>query len=91
MRNVHLELLLGRKVYDPDGVRVGRIFSVLAEREGDDCVIREYPLGAGALLARLGIPIRRDLIRVPWDQLDLSDPEKPRLRCAMEELKRGSG
>ena len=89
MKKVHLELLLGRQVYDPDGVRVGRIFAVLAEREGDDCVIREYHLGTGALLSRLGIPSRKDPIRVPWEQLDLSDPEKPRLRCRAEELKRG--
>lgn len=96
MKKVHLELLLGRKVYDPDGVRVGRIFSVLAEREGEDCVIREYHLGAAALLSRLGITAlrlvgrhRHEPIRVPWDQLDLSDPEKPRLKCRTDELKRG--
>lgn len=93
---VHFELLLGRKVYDPDGVRVGRIFSVIAEQEGDDCVIREYHLGTAALLSRLGITAlrlvglhRHEPLRVPWDQLDLSDPEKPRLRCRAEELKRG--
>ena len=93
---VHFELLLGREVHDPDGVRVGRILSVIAEREGEDCVIREYHLGAAALLSRLGITAlrlvglhRHEPLRVPWDQLDLGDPEKPRLRCRAEELKRG--
>jgi sporulation protein YlmC with PRC-barrel domain len=93
---VHFELLLGREVHDSDGVRVGRILSVIAEREGDDCVIREYHLGAAALLSRLGITAlrivglhRREPLRVPWDQLDLDDPEKPRLRCRAEELKGG--
>ena len=92
---VHLELLVGREVHDSEGKRVGRILSVTAEREGEDCVIREYLLGPAALLRRLGITTlrlvgfrHREPLRVPWDQLDLSDPEKPRLRCRAEELKR---
>jgi len=91
---VHFELLLGCEVHDPDGTRVGRILSVIAEREGDDCVIREYHLGTAALLSRLGINAlrlvglhRRRPLRVPWDQLDLGDPQKPRLKCRAEELK----
>ena len=97
MKTVHIELLLGRKVHDPEGRRVGRILEVHAEPEGKDCVVREYLLGAAALLTRLGIsagrlvglPAHREPIRVPWDQMDLSDPARPRLRCRVEELKRG--
>jgi hypothetical protein len=91
---VHLELLLGKLVRDPDGVKVGRILSVRAEQEGDDCVVREYDLGAAALMARLGIstlgligwPFRKQPLAVPWDLLDLSDPERPQLRCPLSEL-----
>ena len=91
---VHLEQLLGKQVRDPDGVKVGRILSVRAELEGDDCVVREYDLGAAALLARLGIsslrlvgwPFRRKPLAVPWDLLDLSDPDRPLLRCPVSEL-----
>ncbi|HEX3552121.1 MAG TPA: hypothetical protein VIA62_02705 [Thermoanaerobaculia bacterium] len=93
--SVHLELLLGREVHDSEGKRVGRILSVTAEREGDDCVIREYLLGPAALLRRLGITTlrlvgfkHREPLRVPWDQLDLSNPGKPCLRCRADELPR---
>jgi sporulation protein YlmC with PRC-barrel domain len=97
VKTVHFELLLGRKVHDSEGRRVGRILEVHAEPEGKDCVIREYLLGTAALLTRLGIsagrlfglPIHREPIRVPWDLMDLGDPERPRLRCSVEELKGG--
>jgi sporulation protein YlmC with PRC-barrel domain len=95
MKSVHFELLLGRKVLDPEGRRVGRILAVRAEPAGEDCVVREYLLGTAALLTRLGIsagrllglPAHREPIRVPWDLMDLKDPEKPRLTCSLEELK----
>ena len=94
MKSVHFELLLGRKVHDSAGRRVGRILAVRAEPEGEDCVVREYLLGTAALLARLGIsagrlfglPVHREPLRVPWDRMDLRDPKKPRLTCRMEEL-----
>ena len=94
-RKVHLEQLLGKLVRDPDEVKVGRILSVHAEIEGDECVVREYDLGAAALMENLGISVLRiahglfkwEPLRVPWDQLDLSDPDRPRLRCPVAELK----
>lgn len=85
---VHLELLLGKLVRDPEGARVGRILSVTAEIEGEECVVREYHLGAAALLAQLGISLfGRKPLRVPWDLMDLGDPDRPRLRCLASELK----
>lgn len=95
MKTVHLELLLGRKVLDSEGKRVGRILAVTAEPEGEECVVSEYLLGTAALLTRLGlsagriagIPIRREPLRVPWDRMDLRNPEKPRLSCSLAELK----
>ncbi|MFL6260970.1 MAG: hypothetical protein ACJ76Y_14785 [Thermoanaerobaculia bacterium] len=97
MKTVHFELLLGRKVHDPEGKKVGRILAVRAEPEGEDCVVREYLLGTAALLTRLGIsagrllglPVHREPLCVPWDLMDLRNPEKPRLTCRVEELKRG--
>lgn len=94
-RKVHLELLIGKLVRDPDNVKAGRILSVHAEIEGTECVVREYDLGAAALMENLGISIlrvahgvfRMEPLRVPWDQLDLSDPDHPRLRCRVAELK----
>lgn len=84
---IHFEMLLGKMVRDPNGAGVGRIFSAHAEIEGGDCVLREFLLGPGALLARFGIPFRRwEPVRVPWDLLDIADPGHPRLRCSAAEL-----
>ncbi|MBW4473656.1 MAG: hypothetical protein KME45_25255 [Stenomitos rutilans HA7619-LM2] len=95
----HLELLLGRCVYDIDGKRVGLIEEVRANQEGSDWVVQEYLLGATAILERLsawslGIGILRLLgahklqvgYRVPWDQLDLSDLKHLRLNCTIDTL-----
>jgi hypothetical protein len=93
---IHLEHLVGREVHDSEGKRMGRILSVTAERDGDECVVREFLLGPAALLRRFGISTLhmvglklRKPLAVPWDQLDLSDPERPCLRCRGEELKGG--
>lgn len=94
-KKVRLELLLGKLVRDPEGARVGRILSVSAERQGKECLVREYHLGAAALMARLGISALRlagwtawrKPMAVPWDLLDLSDPDRPLLRCSLAELK----
>ena len=93
-KKIPLQLLIGKQVRDSDEVRVGRIFSVQAELEGDECIVREFHLGGAALLERLGISFLQTIggspkepLRVPWDQLDLSDPERPRLRCRVAELR----
>lgn len=93
-REVHLELLLGRRVRDSRGRAAGRIEEVLADREDLDCVVREFHLGPHALVERLSLPLVRffrgrshGLRPVPWDRLDLTDPAQPRLTCTLEELK----
>lgn len=90
---IHLELLLGRRVHDARGRPVGRIEDVAAEREGLDCLVEEFHLGPHALLERLSLRLIRifrgrshGIRRVPWDRLDLGDPARPRLTCTLEEL-----
>jgi sporulation protein YlmC with PRC-barrel domain len=93
-RRVTLQSLLGRLVLDCDGVKVGRIHDVVAEPAGDRCVVREWLLGAGALRQRLGVRALHLLgvrygmapVRVPWEQMDLTNPDRPRLRCRKEDL-----
>jgi len=95
-RTVRLELIHGRRVHDTEGRLAGRIQEVKAERVGDECLVREFHLGTAALLERLGItlgaltglPMRHQPLRVAWQDLDLSDPERPRLRCRLDEVKR---
>jgi hypothetical protein len=85
-KKVHLELLIGSRVRDANGKVIGRIASVHAERRGDLCYVLEYRLGAAAYLQRLGIsvarvvgwPLSREPQRIPWNELDISDPENPR-------------
>jgi sporulation protein YlmC with PRC-barrel domain len=94
-KTVRLQELVGKLVHDVNGARVGCIRCVHAEREGDDCVVRDYEIGTAALLSRFGISTlsligwtrQREPLCVPWDQLDVSDPRRPRLHCAREELK----
>lgn len=86
-RVVPLDLLVGRKVRDADGRVVGRIEEVLAERVNQECIVQEYHLGPGALLERLAKGISR-IVRgnrhgarvIPWDAVDWSDWERPRLK-----------
>ena len=99
MKTIHFEHLLGREVLDPEGKRIGRILEVSSKRDGEECGVHEYMLGTAALLTRLGISaqrlvglkIRRKPLCVPWDQLDLRDPKKPRLKCSLAELKGKQG
>ena len=98
-REIHLELLLGKQVLDCTGKPVGRIEEVRAEQQGDEWVVKEYLLGTPAILERLsawriGLAILRSFgarkihggHSVPWDKLDLTDPEHPRLNCTVDEL-----
>ena len=97
---LHIELLLGRRVAGPDGEPVGRIEEVCAEPAGRDLAITEYHLGVDAALERLSAsligwatlglfrPRQGGGHRVPWDKLDLSDPDHPRLTCPVAELSR---
>lgn len=100
-REIHLEQLLGRKVRDPDGRSAGSIEEVVAEERDGEWVVVEYLTGPEGMLARLsslqlGLWVV-DLLgaskspggyRIPWDQLDLSDPTRPRVRCRTRELRR---
>jgi sporulation protein YlmC with PRC-barrel domain len=98
---VKLELLLGRRVVDANGERVGRIEEVLADRDGDELLVTQYLVGRYGLFERLsifhiGMGLLRHLgsragsahpHRIPWDKMDLSDADHPRLTCAINELK----
>jgi len=98
-REINVELLLSRRVYALNGKCIGRLEEVRAEMRDGECVLTEFLVGVYALFERLaawsiGRSILRTLrlkrrdggYRVPWNQLDLSDPERPRLKCAVSDL-----
>ncbi len=77
---MNVELLIGRKVFDESGRALGRIEEVLAIEQGSDLVVSEFHVGAGGLAERLSayrLGHVRKPKRIPWQELDLSDPEKP--------------
>ena len=98
--NANIELLVGTRVYDVNGEKVGRIEEFRAEEDGDACRIEAYLIGASALIDRLSAwtlvrPIKRALktrnvysvFEVPWQEMDLSDPKRPRLKVAKKDLR----
>lgn len=110
-RELALERLLGRRVHDADGASLGCVEDVVAEHEGDALVVRAWLVGTHALAERLGggrlaHAVARLLTRdrgyerfvVPWDAMDLRDPDHPRatrpraeLARLAEALERGAG
>ncbi len=89
-REARVERLLGRPVVDARGRRVGRIEEIRAEREGGEWVVRGYVLGIDGLIERLAagaivqallgaLAARRRRRTIGWDELDLTDPGRPRL------------
>ena len=94
---LHLQLILGRKVFDSENRLVGRLEEVIAEERNGECIIKEYLVGSRAMLQRLAIThLGRTFPRllgasnkgykVPWNKLDLAHRNKLRLNCAKDEL-----
>ena len=98
---VRVEELLGRVVRSAGGLPVGRIEDLRARPEGDDYVVYEVVLGELGLMAKifgaaaqlptfqaLGLGRGYRTRAIPWDWLDLTDPERPRFRssAASEEV-----
>lgn len=87
------ELLLGREVRDSDNEVLGRITDICAGEDNGELVVRYYLLGTarGTYRVSLGsiildvlrlfrLPLGRPRYLVPWSEMDLSDPARPRLR-----------
>ena len=98
--DANIELLVGTKVYDVNGEKVGRIEEFRAEEDGDACRIQAYLIGTSALIDRLSAwtlvrPIKRALktrnvysvYEVPWQEMDLTDPKRPRLKVSRKDLR----
>jgi sporulation protein YlmC with PRC-barrel domain len=91
MRELHVELLSGRKVVDRNGKKVGRIEEIVAEYRGADLVVQEVHLGRIGFVERFSLAFgarihNKKPARLRWEDIDFSDPEHPRLKVAIEEL-----
>jgi sporulation protein YlmC with PRC-barrel domain len=96
---IKVELLLGAKVCDVDGEKVGRIEEIRVQHMDNGLFVEAYLIGTSALVDRLSAwtlvrPIKGlltnrrlySLYDVPWQDLDLTDPAHPVLRTAKRDL-----
>jgi sporulation protein YlmC with PRC-barrel domain len=100
VKSVRLEDFVGHAVHDPDGREIGRLHEVRVRRQGDDLVVVDYLVGPAGWLERFSLAgIGRELLGifgigrsrgylVPWRDLDLSEPGKPRCTRSADELAR---
>ena len=86
---LRLELLLGTRVRALNGRVIGRLEEVVAQWETDNYGwierLAAWPIALG-LFRALQSARHKQGYRVRWNQLDVSDPATPRLRCKVEEL-----
>jgi hypothetical protein len=97
-RQLHVELVLGQKVFGMNGVSIGRLEEIRTESDRGHFYVSEFLVGNYAVLERLAAwrigravlrvvgAQRKEGYRIRWDQLDLSDPQRLRLMCEVDEL-----
>ena len=98
-REIRLETLIGRTVQDAAGARVGVLEELRAHERDGELLVEEYVVAdfgafdrlVGWHPARVWLPdiVRRWIAHersIRWDELDLADPERPRLRTTVAEL-----
>jgi sporulation protein YlmC with PRC-barrel domain len=99
MREVQLREILGAAVVDSTGEHIGRLEEIEAENGYEFCEIKSYIVEHRGLLDRvstwaLTAPMRKRMsgksrpYRVPWNQMDLSDPRHPRTLVPKESLEK---
>jgi len=86
---VHLEQVSATKVHDIDGKIAGRLEAVHADWRGGECIVTHYVIAGKGMyfLRRIGLKNKTRSYVVPWDRLDFSDPQKPRLKCRIDDLR----
>jgi sporulation protein YlmC with PRC-barrel domain len=89
MRELHVELLTGRKVVDRNGKKVGRIEEIVAEYRGAELIVIEVHVGRFGFAERFslhgGLHDKKPT-KLRWEDLDFTDPDHPRLKLAIEDL-----
>ena len=101
MRRIEMREMLGSKVFDSAGKPIGHLEEIEAERGDDYCVVKFYIVEHRGLLDRvsswtLTASLQSKLARRPssqpyrvaWNEIDLSDPRRPRTLVPKTMLKR---
>ena len=97
-QEIHLGLLVGKRVYALNGRAIGRLEEARAEVHQGVASVNEFVVGTYAIFERLSAwQIGRALLglfgsfvksgySVRWNQIDLTDPERLKLTCSVSEL-----
>jgi hypothetical protein len=90
---LRLQDILGRQLLSANNQPVGRIEEFRARSTADGYAVIEVVIGVRGLLERMNVGVRRvvgaELKRsrvARWDQIDFSNPSKPKLRVSVNEL-----
>jgi hypothetical protein len=89
---LYLDDLLGRAVIAANNRSVGRLEEFHSEQRGDYFHIVRFVIGSAGMMDRLNVGVRALFGKgssgkvARWDQIDISDPEHPRLTCSVNEL-----
>jgi len=95
--HIHVELLLGEKVFALNGLPIGRLEEIRTQVNKGHFFVSEFLVGKYAMLERLAawrvgrallrvLGTRREGYRIRWNQIDLTDPAHPRVLCDVDEL-----
>jgi len=99
-KRFQLDLLVGRRVYDAKGQKLGRVDELQLIREGRQYVVEGLLIGVSGLADRLGLarflePIKSCLKYDPWrledhliywEQIDVIEQKCIRLKVRRDEL-----
>jgi hypothetical protein len=93
VREIRLDQLLGRPVLGANNHTLGRLEEFRVVEQHGAAVVTEYVIGRAGLAERLGVGARllfggggRGYV-ARWDQVDVTNPEHPRLTCSIKELR----
>jgi hypothetical protein len=94
-REVRVGSLLGRQVLASNNQPVGHLEEIRVEKHGARLVVTAYVIGVAGLIERLNVTVKLLFGKrggggylARWDQLDISEPMRPRLKCPLNELER---
>lgn len=73
-RTVRLFELLGQDVFTADGRRIGRVYDIVAEKQGDELAVTELLVGPSAWLERFGWTKSAHGRQIPWEAVASFEP-----------------
>jgi sporulation protein YlmC with PRC-barrel domain len=71
---IRAQELLGRKVYDRDGKKLGRVYDMETGRVGDELRVISLAVGIGTWITRFGWDPSPHGKRIPWADVESFSP-----------------